>query len=40
MRQAIAVDADGVAFLTGSTSSPAFPTMAPIQNAAGLSTPS
>ena len=34
--QAIAVDPDGVAFVTGSTSSPAFPTMAPIQNATGL----
>ena len=34
--QAIAIDADGVAFLTGSTSSPLFPTLAPIQNAAGL----
>ena len=31
---------DGVAFLTGSTQSAAFPTVAPIQNAAGCSTPS
>jgi hypothetical protein len=34
--QAMAVDADGVAYLTGTTESPAFPTAAPIQNAAGL----
>jgi Calx-beta domain/Beta-propeller repeat len=34
--QAIAVDGDGVAYLTGSTNSAAFPTATPIQNAAGL----
>jgi hypothetical protein len=34
--QAIAVDADGTAYLTGATESPAFPTVTPIQNAAGL----
>src|SRR6185436_1951570 len=33
--QALAVDSAGVVFLTGSTSSPAFPTLAPIQNASG-----
>ncbi len=34
--QAVAVDGDGVAFLTGTTASPTFPTVAPIQSAAGL----
>jgi hypothetical protein len=34
--QALAVDADGVAYVTGVTNSPAFPTSAPIQTAAGL----
>jgi hypothetical protein len=34
--QAIVVDGDGVAYLTGSTNSAAFPTATPIQNAAGL----
>jgi hypothetical protein len=34
--QAMAVDADGVAYLAGITDSPAFPTAAPIQNASGL----
>ena len=34
--QAIAVDVDGIAYLTGSTTSAAFPTATPIQNAAGL----
>jgi hypothetical protein len=34
--QAIAVDGDGIAYITGATESPAFPTAAPIQNAAGL----
>jgi hypothetical protein len=34
--QAIVVDVDGIAYLTGSTNSAAFPIAAPIQNAAGL----
>ncbi len=34
--QAIVVDVDGIAYLTGSTNSAVFPTAAPIQNAAGL----
>jgi hypothetical protein len=34
--QAVALDNDGVAYVTGSTNSPAFPTQLPIQTAAGL----
>jgi hypothetical protein len=34
--QALAVDADGVVYVTGSTSSPTFPTPSPIRGAAGL----